>query len=124
MPFIMYHATPAANVYNILKYGLEPRPAKPTTLWTPSENVLYLTNSIDTAKEFADQSYKLRKSDSKAWGILLIEYDEFPDEVYPDLDWGIPGVYYVKRWIPPEHVTYVKRYFVDYLRIRRIRKRP
>lgn len=122
MSFTKYHATPMSNVLNIMKYGLEPRPAPHKTMFTSTEKIVYLMSSIGIARDYADHLYKIRKSNAKAWGILKIEYDEFPDEVYQDLDWKLPGIYYVKRWIEPEHITFVERYFVNYLYLRRVKK--
>ena len=122
MPFTMYHTSPMGNAVSIMKRGLIPRPSPHRTMWTPKEEATYLANSVIIAKDFADQAFKLRESDARAWGIFKIYYDDvFPDEMYPDLDWGVPGVYYVKKWIPPENISFEMVYYVG-PNIKRVKK--
>lgn len=110
--FLMYHSTPMSNMLNIQKYGLIPRPAPHSTLWSPKDNVIYITSSIDIARDYAEQAYKMRKFRARAWIVFKIEYIEFPDEVFPDVDWGLPGTYYVKIPIPPENISLWGRVFI------------
>lgn len=101
--FTMYHATPKSNVGNILLNGLVPHPA-----FVGDEfSAIYIADSVEKAKDYAEQAYSMGVSKEKEWAIFRIEYDEFPEEIHPDLQWGLPGTYYTTMQIPPEHLTLV-----------------
>jgi hypothetical protein len=93
----VYHITPVVNLESIRRTGLIPKRGR-----------LYIATSPNIAKEFAHQAYlgfgdhKLRPEE---WALLEIKYrGEFPFEFYPDMEWGIPGVYFINEPIPPEHI--------------------
>lgn len=99
-----YHCTPASRYSEILRFGLQPRPVPYSTMMSPNKSVLYLMNSEETAKAYANSAYKHRLSNAKAWIIFRVNYSK---DVYPDYDWGLPGMYYVSENIPPQNLEYV-----------------
>lgn len=111
--FTMYHSTPMSRYTAIMKQGLTPRMSPHAHgLWSPKVPIIYLTDSVAIARDYANQAYAMRKTDARAWAIFEVTYDEFPNEVHVDLEWGLPGTYYVTIRIPPEHLRMVEQYFV------------
>lgn len=120
--FEMYHASPAFRHADILRFGLKVRmPPFRRSFWQPTVPVLYLTSTVEIAKEYANHAYHMHKTNAVAWDIwrIVYEFGEFPIEPQPDLEWGLPGTYYITVPIPPEHVALLETYYVkDVIRAR------
>lgn len=112
--FIMYHASPASNAQSIAKYGIQAvLPPHQESPWAPKIPVVYLSNSIAKSKEYAECAYQMGKTPETEWVVFKVEYDEFPEEIYSDLLWGLPGTYYTTVSIPSEYVTLVERFTIQ-----------
>lgn len=104
--FIMYHATPIKNLESIKQTGIRCSiPELPRTRWSPTKPTIYLANDIGHVLDYTEQSYEYYEMTDPKWAIFKIEYDEFPTEPHADLEWGVPGIYWVDIDIPPEHVS-------------------
>ena len=113
--FVMYHISPVSNMLNILKNGLKPSLAFKESIksrWGPQEPVVYITDSIERTKDYAEQISEYYDIYGK-WAIFKIEYDEFPEEIHIDLLWGVPGTYYTTMAIPPEHISLIDFYDIE-----------
>lgn len=105
--FIMYHATPIKNLESVKQTGiLRSIPKLPRTRWSPTKPTVYFADDVGHVIDYAEQTYEYYEMTDPKWAIFKIEYDEFPTEPHADLEWGLPGVYWVDNIdIPPEHVT-------------------
>ncbi len=104
-PFTMYHASPSFNRDSILSTGLWRNNRYPGIFKTER---IYIADSEEIVTDFAEQTNAIEGLPEAEWSIFVIEYEEFPDELYPDPEWGIPGVYYVERDVPPDHLRLVR----------------
>lgn len=104
--FVMYHATPIKNLELVKQIGIRRSvPELPRTRLSPTKPVVYLTSMVGNAIDYAEQSDEYYLMTDHRWAIFKVDYDEFPTEPHADLEWGLPGVYWVDIDIPPEHVS-------------------
>ena len=105
MKFVMYHASPLPNFGSIMRYGLIPSlPQHQDSPFAPRVPVVYMSDSIETVKDYAEQAYEAEGIQETKWAVFEIAYEEFPEEPQPDLLWGLPGTYYVTLHIQPDHI--------------------
>ena len=103
--FVMYHATPVKNLELVKQSGIRRSiPELPRTRLSPTEPTVYFADDVGNVIDYAEQSWEYHRMADPKWAIFKIEYDEFPTEPHADLEWGLPGVYWVDIDIPPEHV--------------------
>ena len=117
----VYYITLATRHTVIEKQGVTPRmsPLRPG-FWHPKGHVIYLADSIKTAKQYADKAYFMRYTDAKAWDVYEVVYEEFPPDMHGDYEWGIPGVFYITVPIARENLRFIETYYA--VKVERVRR--
>ena len=106
MEFTMYHVTPVSRLRSILRKGLVPAMESRGIYADSSEKRSYLFEDPDTAEDGLVNWMWERSPRVRTWAILEVQ---LPNSIEPHDDPEVAGSWYVRKTIPPDRISVLKK---------------